>query len=61
MATDLENLKSLLLKAQTIAQLTALIIDYTHQEILQAYHQLAVEQQMKVQKIWQGDLESKLY
>ncbi|MEL7038189.1 MAG: hypothetical protein AAFO04_21615 [Cyanobacteria bacterium J06592_8] len=61
MATDLKIIKHLLSKAKTTAQLNALIIDYTHQEILQAYHQLTFDQQMKVQKIWQGELKSNLY
>ncbi len=58
MTTKLDVLKIALLKAQTPAQLKALIVDHTHQEILQAYDRLSLEQQIKVQKIWQGELES---
>lgn len=55
MTTKLDVMKIALLKAQTPAQLKALIVYYTHQEILQAYDRLPLEQQIKVQKIWQGD------
>jgi hypothetical protein len=61
MTSNLEVLKVALLKAQTAAQLKALIIHHTHEEILQAYDRLGLDQQIKVQKIWQGELESKLF
>ncbi|WP_413160714.1 hypothetical protein ACL6C3_19605 [Capilliphycus salinus ALCB114379] len=58
MITKLDVLELALLQAQSTTQLKALIIHYTHQEILQAYNRLALEQQIKIQKIWQGELES---
>lgn len=61
MTTKLDVLKISLLNAQTATQLKALIVHYTHQEILQAYDRLALEQQIKVQKIWQGELEFMLF
>ena len=60
MITKLDVLELALLRATTATQLKALIIDYTHQEILQAYDRLALEQQIRIQKIWQGELESRI-
>ena len=59
MTANLETLESALLQAQTVGQLTALIIDYTHEEIIQAYHRLALKQQTRILKIWQAELQPK--
>lgn len=47
------KLKELILQAKTANQLSAIIVDYTHQEIIQAYFQLTLEQQKKIQLIWE--------
>ena len=49
----LVKLKNLILQAKTVNQLSAIIIDYTHEEIIQVYGQLTSEQQRKIKLIWQ--------
>ncbi|MGL5081494.1 MAG: hypothetical protein ACRC8A_08400 [Microcoleaceae cyanobacterium] len=49
---SLEPLKSALLKASTIHELTALIVDSTHEEILHVYHRLSEYQQTRILAIW---------
>lgn len=61
MTPNLELLKVTLLNAQTAAQLKALIIHYTHEEILQVYHGLTWDQQIQIQSIWQRELELRLF
>ena len=51
--TKLIKLKNFILQAKTVNHLSAIIIDYTHEEIIQAYSQLTSEQQKKIQLIWQ--------
>ena len=51
--TKLIKLKNFILQAKTVNYLSAIIIDYTHEEIIQAYSQLTSEQQKKIQLIWQ--------
>ena len=46
------KLKLVMLEAQTSAQLAALIVDYTHEEIMQVYSELVLDQQVKIQTIW---------
>ena len=46
-------LQSALLQAQTVNQLVALIVDYTHEEIMQAFDELPSLQQQRIQQLWQ--------
>ena len=48
------KLKNLILQAKTVNQLSRIIIDYTHEEIIHVYSQLTLEQQEKIQLIWEG-------
>lgn len=48
----MKELKISLLKAQTVNQLVALIIENTHEEIMQVYQKLTPDQQAKIEKIW---------
>lgn len=48
----LTKLKADMVNANTVGQLVALIIDNTHEEMLQVYNNLAPEQQAKIQRIW---------
>jgi len=50
----LVKLKLVMLEAETTAQLAALIIDYTHEEIMQVYSDLVLDQQARIQAIWQN-------
>ena len=45
-------LRSALLQAQTVNQLVALIVDYTHEEIMQAFDELPSLQQKRIQQLW---------
>lgn len=47
-------LQEVMLAAQTIHELTAIIMDYTHEEIMAAYHQLAPESQLQIRYIWEA-------
>lgn len=49
---EMEKLKLLMLEAETAGQLAALIIDFTHEEIMQVYRELVLEQQTRIQIIW---------
>ena len=49
---EMEKLKLLMLEAETAGQLAALIIDFTHEEIMQVYRELVLEQQARIQAIW---------
>jgi hypothetical protein len=46
------NLKLAMLEAETAAQLAAIIIDYTHEEIMLVFQALEWEQQDKIKTIW---------
>ncbi|MEG4072735.1 hypothetical protein QUA30_08275 [Microcoleus sp. Pol14C2] len=46
------NLKTAMLEAETVAQLAAIIIDYTHEEIMIVFHELESEQQERVKTVW---------
>lgn len=53
--TDKETmakLKIAMLEAQTVAQLAALIIDFTHEEIMIIFSELEWEQQERIQTVW---------
>ncbi|MEB3882388.1 hypothetical protein [Lyngbya sp. CCY1209] len=54
----LESLQWALIGSHTGNQLSALIIDFTHEEILAAYNQLEFQQQQHLRKIWVTKLES---
>ena len=46
------NLKLAMLKAETVAELAAIIIDYTHEEMMLVFCELEWEQQAKIKDIW---------
>lgn len=46
------KLKLALLAAQTPAQLAAIIIDHTHEEMMLVFYELEWEQQAKIKDIW---------
>ncbi len=48
----MEILKLAMLEAETAPQLAALIIDYTHEEMMQVFHQLEWKQQDRIKTIW---------
>lgn len=48
----LSELKLAMLAAETTAQLTCLITDYTHEEIMQVYRELRPEQQNRIATLW---------
>ena len=50
----MEILKLAMLEAETAPQLAALIIDYTHEEMMQVFHQLEWKQQDRIKTIWLG-------
>jgi hypothetical protein len=47
------ELKISMLEAETAAQLAALIINFTHEEMMQVYCQLLPNQQARIEAIWQ--------
>ncbi|MEG4808070.1 hypothetical protein QUA82_10595 [Microcoleus sp. F8-D3] len=46
------KLKLAMLEAETPAQLAAIIIDYTHEEIMLVFSELEWEQQARIKDIW---------
>ncbi|MCC3448709.1 MULTISPECIES: hypothetical protein [unclassified Microcoleus] len=48
------KLKLALLEAKTVAQLAAIIIDYTHEEMMLVFDELEWEQQAKIKDIWKS-------
>ena len=48
------KLKLAMLSAKTVAQLAAIIIDYTHEEIIIVFHELEWEQQARIKDIWKS-------
>lgn len=54
--TDLECLRVKMLEAETLAELHALIVDYTDQEMREVYHQLSSEEQRYIDAICQQDV-----
>ncbi|MCU0545328.1 MAG: hypothetical protein MUE44_24665 [Oscillatoriaceae cyanobacterium Prado104] len=46
------KLKLAMLAAQTPAQLAAIIIDYTHEEMMLVFRELDWEQQARIKDIW---------
>jgi hypothetical protein len=48
------KLKLAMLEAETVAELAALIIDNTHEEIMLVFNELEWEQQDRIETIWLG-------
>jgi hypothetical protein len=48
------KLKQAMLEAATAAQLAAIIIDFTHEEMMVVFHGLEWEQQHRIKAIWLG-------
>ncbi|MEP6516726.1 hypothetical protein [Microcoleus vaginatus] len=46
------KLKTAMLEAETAAHLAAIIIDYTHEEIMIVFQALEGEQQDRIKTIW---------
>ncbi len=46
------KLKVAMLEAETVAQLAALIIDFTHEEIMIIFSELEWEQQDRIKTVW---------
>ncbi len=46
------KLKVAMLEAETVAQLAALIIDFTHEEIMIIFSELEWEQQARIKTVW---------
>jgi hypothetical protein len=46
------KLKTAMLAAETAAHLAAIIIDYTHEEIMIVFQELEWEQQARIKDIW---------
>ena len=48
------KLKLAMLEAETVDQLAAIIIDYTHEEMMLVFHELEWEQQARIKDIWKS-------
>ena len=46
------KLKIAMLESETVAQLAALIVDFTHEEIMIIFSELEWEQQERIKTIW---------
>jgi len=46
------QLRLAMLEAETAAQLAAIIIDYTHEEMMLVFYELEWEQQARIKDIW---------
>ncbi|MEG5173329.1 hypothetical protein [Microcoleus sp. B3-D7] len=46
------KLKTAMLEAETAAHLAAIIIDYTHEEMMVVFYELEWEQQARIKDIW---------
>ncbi len=46
------KLKLAMLEAETLSQLTAIIIDYTHEEIMIVFETLEWEEQDRIKTVW---------
>ncbi|MEG4856850.1 hypothetical protein QUB75_15770 [Microcoleus sp. K1-B6] len=46
------KLKTVMLEAETVAHLAAIIIDYTHEEIMIVFQELEWEEQARIKDIW---------
>jgi len=48
------KLKLAMLSAETVGELAAIIIDYTHEEIMLVFDELEWEQQARIKDIWKS-------
>ncbi|MEG3878874.1 hypothetical protein QT972_15960 [Microcoleus sp. herbarium7] len=46
------KLKIAMLQSETVAQLAALIVDFTHEEIMIIFSELEREQQERIKTVW---------
>ncbi|MEG3924680.1 MULTISPECIES: hypothetical protein [unclassified Microcoleus] len=46
------KLKTAMLEAETAAHLAAIIIDYTHEEMMLVFYELEWEEQARIKDIW---------
>lgn len=53
---DLEQLKSALVRTKNPNQISALIVNFTHEEILSVYYQLPSQKQQQICQIWAIEL-----
>ncbi|WRH67033.1 MAG: hypothetical protein RSE13_00615 [Planktothrix sp. GU0601_MAG3] len=53
---ETQMLQLALSQAETVGELTALIINHTHLEIMQAFEQLSSVQQRRVQELWEVEI-----
>ena len=51
---SMTKLKVAMLKAETVCELAAIIIDYTHEEIMLVFDELEWEQQAIIKDIWKS-------
>ncbi len=52
------KLKIAMLEAETVAQLAALIVDFTHEEIMIVFGELEWEQQDRIKTVWKTAVNS---
>lgn len=50
----MRKLKLAMLEAETVDQLAAIIIDYTHEEMMLVFDELEWEQQARIKDIWKS-------
>ncbi|MEG5000314.1 hypothetical protein [Microcoleus sp. B4-D4] len=48
------KLKLAMLSADTVGQFAAIIIDYTHEEMMLVFHELEWEEQARIKDIWKS-------
>ncbi|MEG4015197.1 MULTISPECIES: hypothetical protein [unclassified Microcoleus] len=48
------KLKLAMLSAETVGQFAAIIIDYTHEEMMLVFHELEWEEQARIKDIWKS-------
>ncbi len=51
---SMNKLKVAMLAAETVGKLAAIIIDYTHEEIMLVFDELEWEQQARIKDIWKS-------
>lgn len=51
---SMTKLRLAMLESETVAQLAAIIIDYTHEEMMLVFHELEWEQQARIKDIWKS-------
>ncbi len=55
------KLKIAMLEAETAAQLAAIIVDYTHEEMMLAFSELEWEQQDRIKTVWRAVWTGRVY